>query len=129
MKKQGTWNEVDKYIMKQPEEVQRALQEVRSYIKLAAPDAKEMLNYQIPAFLLVDGGKRDQQIMIAGYKNHIGFYPHPSTIEIFADELTHFKTAKGSIQFPINKPIPGELIIRMVRFRSAEANKKQREQK
>lgn len=120
MKKQ---NEIDKYIAKQPEEVQYALREVRSYIKIAAPAAKEMMNYQIPAFSLIEGGKRDQQIMIAGYKKHIGFYPHPSTIGRFADELKDFKTAKGSVQFPINKPMPKELIISMVKYRLAEVNK------
>ena len=87
MKDKGTNNEVDKYIMNQPKEVQNALQMVRSYIKVAAPDSIEMMNYNIPAFSLIEGGKRDQQIMIAGYKKHVGFYPHPSTIEKFSNEL------------------------------------------
>jgi uncharacterized protein YdhG (YjbR/CyaY superfamily) len=125
MKNKETQNEIDNYIIKQPEAVQRALQEIRSYIKIAAPEAKEMINYQIPAFSLIEGGKRDQQIMIAGYKTHVGFYPHPSTIERFADELKDFQTAKGSVQFPVNKPLPKELIIRMVKYRWAEVNKKQ----
>lgn len=97
MKTEEAQNEIDKYIIKQPEEVQRALQEVRSYIKMAAPEAREMINYQIPAFSLVERGKRDQQIMIAGYKRHIGFYPRPNTIERFADKLKNFKSAKGSV--------------------------------
>ena len=119
-------NEIDNYISEQPEEVQRALQEVRSYIKSAAPEAKEMMNYQIPAFALITGGKRDQQIMIAGYKKHVGFYPHPSTIERFKNELTGYKSSKGSVQFPIDEPMPKELIIRMVKYRLAEATKKSR---
>jgi uncharacterized protein YdhG (YjbR/CyaY superfamily) len=97
---------------------------VRSYIKIAAPEAQEKMNYQIPAFVLIDGGKRDQQIMIAGYKNHGGFYPHPSTIARFADELKEYKSAKGSVQFPVNKPMPKELIISMVKYRLAKLHNK-----
>lgn len=123
MKNEGPPNEIDKYILKQPAAVQNALQEVRAYIKIAAPEAKELMNYQIPAFALIEGGKRDQQIMIAGYKNHVGFYPHPNTIERFANELKSYKSAKGSVQFPINKPMPKELIISMVKYRLAEVTK------
>ena len=116
-------NVIDSYISKQPEAVQTALQQVRSCIKKAAPGAMEMINYQIPAFALVEGGRRDQQIMMAGFKKHIGFYPSPTTIERFKDELKPFKYAKGSVQFPINKPIPEDLIIRMVRYRLEELNR------
>lgn len=125
MKNEEPQNEIDRYIAAQPEEVQRALQEVRSYIKIAAPAAEELINYQILAFSLIEGGKREQQIMIAGYKKHVGFYPHPNTIERFAEALKDFKTAKGSVQFPINKPIPKDLIISMVKYRLAEVNKRQ----
>ena len=118
-----TMNEMDKYIAAQPEEVQLALQELRSYIKLAAPGAREMMNYKIPAFALIEGGKRDQQIMIAGFKKHIGFYPLPDTIQRFAEELKVYKTSKGAVQFPLNKPLPKDLIIRMVKYRLAEVNK------
>ncbi len=116
-------NEIDKYIADQPEAVQVALQELRSYIKLAAPEAKELMNYQIPAFALIEGGKRDQQIMIAGFKRHVGFYPLPDTIRQFKDELKVYKSSKGAVQFPLNKPMPKELIIRMVKYRLAEVNK------
>ena len=116
-------NEMDKYIAAQPEEVQLALQELRSYIKLAAPGAREMKNYKIPAIALIEGGKRDQQIMIAGFKKHIGFYPLPDTIQRFAEELKVYKTSKGAVQFPLNKPLPKDLIIRMVKYRLAEVNK------
>jgi uncharacterized protein YdhG (YjbR/CyaY superfamily) len=67
----------------------------------------------------VENGKREQQIMIAAYKKHVGFYPHPTTIEKFSDKLTIYKQGKGSIQFPINKPIPCELIIEMVKYRKS----------
>jgi len=114
--------EVDEYISNQPPETQRALEELRSVIWQAAPNATELMNYNIPAFALVAGGKRDQQIMIAGYKKHVGFYPHPTAIEAFSDELTEYKFAKGSIQFPLDKPIPKDLVIRMVEYRLAQLN-------
>jgi uncharacterized protein YdhG (YjbR/CyaY superfamily) len=114
--------EVDEYIANQPPETQRALKELRSLIWQAAPNVTELINYRIPAFALVEGGKRDQQIMIAGYKKHVGFYPHPATIEAFADELTAYKFAKGSIQFPLDKPIPKDLVVRMVAYRLAQLN-------
>lgn len=109
--------EVDAYISAQPPETQRSLEELRSYIWLAAPNASELLNYNIPAFALVEGGKRDQQIMIAGYTKHIGFYPHSDVIQAFSDQLTEYKYAKGSIQFPLSNPIPKELVIKMVKYR------------
>ena len=114
--------DVDKYISNQPFETQRALNELRSCIWQAAPNAEELINYNIPAFALVKGGKRDQQIMIAGYQKHVGFYPHPSVIEAFAEKLSVYKFAKGSIQFPLNKPIPKALVIEMVKYRLAQLN-------
>lgn len=110
------------YISAQLPETQRALEELRSYIRLAAPNASELLNYNIPAFALVEGGKRDQQIMIAGYAKHVGFYPHPDVIAAFSNQLTGYKFAKGSIQFPVNKPIPKELVIEMVKRRLSQLN-------
>ncbi|MFH0934167.1 MAG: DUF1801 domain-containing protein [Pseudomonadota bacterium] len=109
--------EVDAYIAAQSPETQRALEELRSYIWQAAPNVSELINYNIPAFALVEGGKRDQQVMIAGYPRHVGFYPHPDVIEAFSNQLAEYKYAKGSIQFPLNKPIPKELVIRMVKYR------------
>jgi uncharacterized protein YdhG (YjbR/CyaY superfamily) len=108
---------VDDYINSQPEGTKEALSTLKECILKAAPDAKELFNYNIPAFALVENGKREQQIMIAGYKKHVGFYPHPTTIEKFSDKLTPYKQGKGSIQFPVNKPIPCELIIEMVKYR------------
>ena len=112
--------EVDTYIATQPPETQRALEELRSCIHQAAPGVSELMNYNIPAFALVKGGKRDKQIMIAGYPKHVGFYPHPDTIDAFADKLAAHKFAKGSIQFPLNMPIPKTLVIEMVKFRISQ---------
>lgn len=119
-KEQTRSKEVDAYISAQPKETQRALEELRSCIWLAAPKASELLNYNIPAFALVEGGKRDQQVMIAGYAKHVGFYPHPDVIEAFSNQLTEYKFAKGSIQFPLNKPIPRGLVIEMVKYRLSQ---------
>ena len=111
---------IDDYIASQPPEAQKILQELRSIIKEAAPDAEEILNYKVPSFTLVPGGKREHQIMIAGYAKFVSFYPFPSTITQFADDLKDFKLGKGSVQFPLNKPLPKDLIFKMVQFRSNE---------
>ena len=111
------YHSITEYIEDQPRLTQKALHELRSYILEVAPDAVEMFNYNIPAFSLIEGGKRDQQIMMAGYKKHVGLYPHPTTIEQFAEELKGYKQGKGSVQFPLNQPLPKDLIIRMVSYR------------
>ena len=74
-------------------------------------------------FALVEKGKRDHQVMMAGYAKHVGFYPHPTVIEVFADQLSAYKFAKGSIQFPLNKPIPKELVIKMLQYRWSQLHK------
>lgn len=112
--------EVDAYIANQPPESRRALEELRACIWQAAPEVSELMNYNIPAFALVEGGKRDQQIMIAGYAKHVGFYPHPTVIEAFAEQLASYKSAKGSVQFPLNQPIPKSLVTKMVEYRLAQ---------
>ena len=114
-----SFQSVDDYIKEQPEGTRKALQDIRRFIYEAVPDAVELFNYNIPAYALIKGGKRDKQIMIAGYKNHVGFYPDSTTIEHFSEELKGYKTAKGSVQFPINKPLPKDLIIRMVKYRKS----------
>lgn len=111
---------IDDYILAQAPEAQKVLQELREIIKEAAPDAIEVLNYKIPSFTLVPGGKRDQQIMMAGYAKFVGFYPFPTTMEAFSEELKDFKQGKGSVQFPYSKPLPKELILRMVHYRKNE---------
>lgn len=94
------------------------LLELKECILKAEPNATELLNYNIPAYALVKDGKREQQIMIAGYKNHVGFYPHPTTMQKFDAELSEYKRAKGSLQFPLDKTLPKQLIIRMVKYRT-----------
>ena len=109
--------EVDAYIAAQPPDIQRALEELRAVIWQAVPGVTELMNYKIPAFALVPGGKREQQVMIAGYAKHVGFYPHPNVIEAFADQLSKYKFAKGSVQFQLTTPIPKELVVKMLKYR------------
>lgn len=108
---------VGDYFNTQPDKVRNALLEIKEFILTVVPNAEELLNYNIPAYTLTKGGKREQQIMMAGYKNHVGFYPHPTTMEKFKNELTDFKKGKGSVQFPLNQPLPKELIMRMIKYR------------
>lgn len=109
--------QVDEYIAGQPAGTRQALERLRALIHQAAPHATELMNYNIPAFALVEGGKRDQQIMIAGYAKHVGFYPHPEVIEEFQERLGEYKFAKGSVQFPLDRPLPEDLVIAMVKRR------------
>ncbi|MGS2765176.1 iron chaperone [Sinomicrobium sp. M5D2P9] len=111
------FNSVDEYFNAQPEQTKRALLELKECILKAEPGATELFNYNIPAYALIEGGKREQQIMIAGYKKHVGLYPHPTTMEKFDAELDEYKKGKGSVQFPLNKPLPKDLIIRMIKYR------------
>jgi len=114
------FNTIDDYIDAQPALAREKLEELRALIKEVVPDAEEILNYKIPAFNLVPGGKRDQQIMMAAYAKFIGFYPFPTTMEAFESELSDYKKGKGSVQFPLNKALPKDLIKRMVRYRADE---------
>ena len=115
--------EMDAYISAQSSETRRAIGDLRSCILQAAPNASELMNYGIPAFALVEGGKRDQQIMIAGFPKHAGFYPGPDVIEAFANQLSGYKFAKGPIQFPLNEAIPAALVIKMVRYKLSRLRK------
>lgn len=108
---------IDEYIRSQPEKQAALLQQLREAIREAAPKAVETFNYGVPAFALVENGKRDEQIMIAGFKHHVGMYPHPTVIEKFEKELLSFKQGKGSIQFPLDSPIPKALVLKMVRYK------------
>jgi uncharacterized protein YdhG (YjbR/CyaY superfamily) len=107
--------EIDKYIAGFPKEVQAILNKVRAAIRKAAPDAQETINYGIPTFTL-----NGNLVHFAGFKKHIGFYPTPSGIEKFKKELSVYKGAKGSVQFPLDEPIPYALITRIVKFRVKE---------
>ena len=106
---------VDEYIGAFPKNVQVILQEVRQAVKEAAPEAEEGISYQMPAF------KQNGVIVyFAAFKNHIGFFPTAFGIEAFKEKLTDFKTSKGTVQFPLNKPIPTDLVKEIVKFRVKE---------
>lgn len=111
------YDSVNAYIDDFPDEVRLKLYELKECILEVVPDVKELFNYGIPAFALIEGGKREEQIMIAGYKKHVGLYPHPTTMEYFDDELTKYKKGKGSVQFPLTESLPKELIIEMIKYR------------
>ena len=106
-------NEVEIYIKSFPEEVQEKLLEIRKIIFSIAPDAMEKISYGMPGFFL----NNKPLVYVAGYKNHIGFYATPNGHEKFAKELSVYKQGKGSVQFPLNKEIPFDLIRRIVEFR------------
>ncbi|MBX3042114.1 MAG: DUF1801 domain-containing protein [Candidatus Kapabacteria bacterium] len=108
---------VQEYFDSQPDKTRVALAILKDCILRIVPTATELINYNIPAYALIEGGKREQQIMIAGYKSHVGLYPHPTTLEKFESELEDYKKGKGSVQFPLDKPLPTELIERMIEYR------------
>jgi len=111
---------IDEYIKIFPQDVQSILERMRQTIRKAAPEAVEAISYQMPAFKL--NGK--SLVYFAGYKNHVGFYPVPSGIKAFKKELSQYKTGKGSVQFPIDKPVPHDLVKKIVIFRVKENMKK-----
>ena len=113
MARRLTANSIDEYIAGFPPDTQKVLEEIRALIKTSAPDATETISYAIPTFDL-DGR---HLVHFAGYKNHIGFYPGARGIEVFKEELTPYKSAKGSVQFPLGQPLPTDLIRRIVAFR------------
>lgn len=106
---------VDEYIATFPADTQIALQEVRKTIQSIAPQASEVISYGMPAYKL-----NGILVYFAAFKKHIGFYAIPHTHEAFRKELSKYKTGKGSVQFPLDKPMPLDLIKRMVEFRLAE---------
>jgi uncharacterized protein YdhG (YjbR/CyaY superfamily) len=105
----------EQYILNYPEEIRERLQKIRSLVKKIAPDAAEKISYGMPAFTL-----HGMLLYYAAHTKHIGFYPFTTAIEAFRDELKVYKTAKGSIQFPNNKPLPLKLISQIIEFRVAE---------
>jgi uncharacterized protein YdhG (YjbR/CyaY superfamily) len=107
---------VDEYIAAFPKNVQDILEELRRVIRESAPDAEEAINYGIPTFKL-NGGN---MVHFAAFKSHIGFFPTPTAIVAFKKELSGYKTSKGTIQFPLDKPIPFDLIRKIVKFRVEE---------
>jgi uncharacterized protein YdhG (YjbR/CyaY superfamily) len=115
---------IDQYIEGFPKEIRIILSELRSAIRTAAPQASEKISYQIPTFYF-----NGNLVHFAAYKTHIGFYPTSSGIAAFQKELAKYKTAKGTVQFPIDKPLPLDLIKRMVKFRVMENSQKKENDK
>lgn len=113
-----TYTDVDTYISAFPSDVRKILVQVRRTILEAAPNAVEQISYNMPAYKL-----NGVLVYFAGYKKHIGFYPTPDGIEAFETELSSYKYSKGAVQFPIDKPIPFELISRIVKYRVKELSK------
>jgi len=107
---------IDAYIAAFPAAVQKILTRIRRIVQQAAPEAEERIAYRIPTFVL---GKN--LVHFAAFEKHVGFYPTPSAMEHFREELAGYKTAKGSVQFPLTEPIPYDLIKTIVAFRVKEA--------
>jgi len=107
---------IDEYIAGFPPDVREILEQVRRAIRQAAPDAREAIKYRMPTFVL-DGNL----VHFAAYRSHLGFYPTPTGITAFHKELARYKSAKGSVQFPLDQPMPLKLIRKIVAFRVEEA--------
>jgi uncharacterized protein YdhG (YjbR/CyaY superfamily) len=107
--------DIDEYIAGFPPDVQEILDKIRATIRDAAPDAQETISYQIPTFVL-----KGNLVHFAAFQKHIGFYPAPSGISEFSDELSGYLAGKGSVRFPLDKPIPFDLIRKIVEFRVRE---------
>ncbi len=117
-----TFADINEYISEFPEEIKEILEQIRETIRQAAPEAKEAIKYGMPTFVL-----NGNLVHFAAFKNHIGFYPAPSGIDAYIDELAAYRTGKGTIQFPINQPIPYDLIAKVVKFRVEENLRKRKE--
>ena len=113
--KASTAKTIDEYIAEQPVEVRERLEIIRLTIQKAAPKAAEVISYQMPAFKL-----NGMLVYFAAFKNHIGFYALPSGHHTFKKELSIYKTGKGSVQFPLEEPLPLKLIVKIVKFRVKE---------
>jgi uncharacterized protein YdhG (YjbR/CyaY superfamily) len=108
--------DIDEYISDFPKEVQNILQKIRATIKKAAPDSEETISYKMPTFNL----KGHYLVYFAAYKKHIGFYPAPIGNEEFKEEIAPYESGRGTLQFPLDTPIPYRLITRIVKFRRKE---------
>lgn len=114
------YKNMDEYIASFPEDVQERLQRMRETIQQAAPGATEAMSYGVPAFKL-----NGNLVLFAAFKKHVGLYPEPSAIGAFKEELSEYETARGTIKFPLERPIPYDLVARIVEFRVKENLEKQ----
>jgi len=103
---------IDDYIVAQPDAVQAILREMRRVIHEAAPQAEEVMTYGVPGFR-----QKKNLVQFGAFTQHVGFYPTPAVIEAFAEQLSSYKTSKGAIQFPLNQPIPYDLVREMTKYR------------
>lgn len=110
--KNNTAKDIDSYIEEFPEKVQKLLKQMRATIRKAAPQAEEAIRYAIPTFIL-----NGNLVHFAGFKNHIGFYPAPTGIEAFKKEVAQYESGKGTLQFPLDKPLPLTLVAKIVKYR------------
>jgi uncharacterized protein YdhG (YjbR/CyaY superfamily) len=108
-------NSIDEYVSKFPKQIQDILQKLRQTIKEVAPQAQEAISYQIPTFKL-----NGNLVHFAAFKDHIGFFPTSSGVAAFERELSEYKTSKGTIRFPLDRPIPFDLVRKIVKFRVKE---------
>jgi uncharacterized protein YdhG (YjbR/CyaY superfamily) len=106
---------IDEYISSFPDEIQKILQKLRQVIHEAAPEAEEVISYSMPAFK-----QNGVLVYYAAFKNHIGFFPTSSGVAAFQKELAAYNTSKGTVRFPLDKPIPFELVTKIVKFRVQE---------
>jgi uncharacterized protein YdhG (YjbR/CyaY superfamily) len=115
------FKDIDDYIAVHPKNIQEILGKLRATIQKAAPNAEEAISYQMPTFKL-----NGNLLHFAAYRNHIGLYPAPSSITAFKKELVIYKSSKGAIQFPLDKPIPFALVSKIVKFRVSESLQKEK---
>ncbi|TGK01975.1 DUF1801 domain-containing protein [Leptospira langatensis] len=113
--KKKEFKDIDEYISSHPKEVQKGLQEIRAAIHKSAPLAKEKISYNMPAF-----DQNGTLVYFAGFKKHIGFYPMISVLDTLKDELSKYRTSKGTLQFPHGEPIPLKIISKIVKLRVKE---------
>jgi uncharacterized protein YdhG (YjbR/CyaY superfamily) len=118
------FHDIDSYIAGFPEDIRNLQTKLRAVIKKAAPEATEKISYSMPTFY-----QHGNLVHFAAYKNHVGFYPAASGIEAFKAELSAYKWSKGTIQFPLGKPLPVDLITRIVQFRLEENRQKVQKKK
>jgi uncharacterized protein YdhG (YjbR/CyaY superfamily) len=114
-----SFTSIDEYIATFPDEIQKKLQDIRATIKAAAPEAQEKISYQMPTFYLYGN-----LVHFAAFTNHIGFFPAPSGVQAFKDELSRYETSKGTIRFPLSEPLPLDLVSKITKYRVAENLKK-----
>lgn len=110
---------VDEYIAAFPADIKKRMQQLRKVIKAGAPEAEELISYQMPGYKYLG-----MLVYFAGYKNHIGFYPGAGGVLEYYKELSSYKSAKGSVRFPHDKPIPLDVISRIVKFRVKQNEEK-----